>query len=207
MHFSWFKKTSECRKCSNIFKNGWLNRYVWAAQLHHLACRCTSLDSRKGLNVMSAQISLNMDGWIDMCGPRYFITWVLGFTPVCFRQGFNVVSVSAIMFWKIQSTWPGQAILSCATRWLILLETCHLLVNWITADTDKLLIWALETSEYNTFIREWFMRSFQYFHSIKGNHIFCCLWRWELTRSLKWPTVSRDSGSSWIRRISYVYHF
>ena len=45
VHFSSFKKRSECHECSNIF--------------------------------------LKRDGWIDICGPHYFITWVLGFTSVC----------------------------------------------------------------------------------------------------------------------------
>ena len=31
---------------------------------------------------------------------------------------------------------------------------------------------AFETSEAHIFIREWFIRSFQQFHSKEGNHIF-----------------------------------
>ena len=60
------------------------HRHVGAAQLHHLALRCTSLRSRRRLNVMSAQICLRNDGWLN------------------FRPGLNVVSVSAKMFWNFE---------------------------------------------------------------------------------------------------------
>ena len=116
-------------------------------------------------------ISLNFFKWIILLNILDFIeliffwmnirdfvlNWILN--GIIFRP--NSMKKWIFKTYRPGLTWPGQAILSSATRWSILLETCHFLVNWFAAGTDKISIWPFSTLEAHTFIREWFMRSFQ----------------------------------------------